>query len=84
MAHVMQPIGLTKKLKGLQIPGSSSDKANGHGSTAVLKVKTHLTLFKRWPDMRAKHRKQLSKNNLLYQGQYYILCQVWKRQWKVM
>lgn len=63
-AHVMQPIGLAKKLKGLLIPDSSSVKAKGHSSTEVLKAKTHLTLFKLWLDMCAKHRKQLSNNNL--------------------
>ena len=64
MAHVMQPIGLAKKLKGHQIPDSSSVKAKGHGSTEVLKAKMHLTLFKLWPDVCAKHSKQLSNNNL--------------------
>lgn len=44
--HVIQTIGLAKKLKGLQTVDSSSVKAEGHASIAVLKIS--LTLFKLW------------------------------------
>lgn len=38
MAHVMQSIGLTKKLKELQRPDSSLIKAKGYGFTEGLKA----------------------------------------------
>lgn len=59
MAHVMQSIGLTKKLKELQRPDSSSTKAKGHGFTEGLKAKTHLRPLKIWPDKCVKQKAAL-------------------------
>lgn len=59
MAHVMQSIGLTKKLKELQRPDSSSTKAKGHGFTEGLKAKTRLRELKIWPDECVKQKAAL-------------------------
>lgn len=70
--YVIQTIGLVKKLKGLETVDSSSVKAKGHGSIAVLKGKIPLTLGSCLYNDKQQQR-----------GHYHPLCQVGKQQWKI-